>query len=89
MQKTVCAACGETGGRFIFRSDKYYHASRCTKPAKVRGLVSTFPFTTNQFEPNDGPVTVQSIHHLRRLESQHGVASEVYNNNQSYQGEKY
>jgi hypothetical protein len=88
MKKTVCAACGETGGRFVLRGEKWYHAGTCTV-VKVRGALSTFPFTTNHFEPNDGPVTVQNMRHLRQLENRFGVHSEVYNNNENYQGGKY
>jgi hypothetical protein len=91
MQKTVCAACGETGGRFIFRGDKYYHADRCTKPAGMRDTAkSIFPYTTFHIsDPNDGPTVVQSLRHLRQLENAHGVASDPFNNTISYSGERY
>jgi len=89
MQKTKCAACGETGGRFVLRGEKWYHAGHCGGSATVHHKKSTFPFTTSHFEPNDGPVTVESMRHLRQLESRFGVQSEVYNNNENYQGGKY
>ena len=90
MAKTVCAACGETGGRFIYRGEKWYHADRCTAPVGIRDTAkSTFPYVTNHFEPNDGPVTIQNIQHLRRLENLHGVASDVYNNDRGPQGDRY
>jgi len=77
MLKTRCAACGQRGGRFVFRAGKYFHMSRCIAPAKNR-VPSTFPFTTRNM--GDGkPITVQSMRHLRQLEKQHGVSSEVYN----------
>lgn len=82
---TKCAACGEVGGRFTMRGDgKWYHVSRCSKVIRDHQASSTFPFTTtNMGDPNDGPVTVQSMRHLRQLENHYGVQSESYNNNQS------
>lgn len=91
MKKTICAACGEGGGSFVLRGAKWYHSKGCTFSPKMRDQAkSTFPFTTTHLAgPNDGPITVQSMRHLRKLENRHGVASEPYNNNQSYQGERY
>ena len=89
VKKIRCGKCGQTGGRFILRGDEYFHASRCTAPVKVH-TKSTFPFTTQHLtSPNDGPITIDSMRDLRRIENACGVASEVYNNDQSYQGEKY
>jgi hypothetical protein len=82
MRKTKCAACGEVGGRFLFRNGKYYHVGRCTSAPQRYGPISTFPFTTRNI--GDGtPVTVESMRHLRQLESHHGVSSEVYNYDKS------
>ena len=91
MQKTICAACGEGGGTFILRGDKWYHKNRCVDPTDLRMKLSTFPFSTMHLsdDPNSGPVTVESMRHLRRLEAQHGVVSDVYNNDSSYQNERY
>lgn len=87
---TKCAECGKTGGRMRFCANdgQYRHVGRCVR-TRVYHKRSTFPFTTTHLEPNNGPVEVQSLRHLRQLESQHGVVSEVYNNDQSYQGERY
>ena len=77
MTKTKCAACGEYGGRFVLRGSKYFHVSRCIASARSR-TISTFPFTTRNM--GDGaPIKVESMRHLRQLEKQHGVSSEVYN----------
>lgn len=90
MKKTICAACGDGGGSFVMRGSKWFHKDRCTKVSRMRDQAkSTFPFKTNHITgPNDGPVTVQSMRHLRQLENRHGVSSDVYNNDTTYQGER-
>ena len=88
----VCEKCKETGGRFVLRGDKWYHKGRCVSPtAGERAAAGNlFPYTTmNIGDPNHGPVEVQSLRHLRQLEREHGVISEPFNNDQSYQGERY
>jgi hypothetical protein len=85
MEKTICARCGDGGGRMIFRGDKYYHVNRCTASTKHRDSAkSTFPFTTTQIAgPGQAPIEVKSMRHLRQLESSYGVSSDVYNNDRS------
>jgi hypothetical protein len=92
MKKTICAACGEGGGRFTLRGDKWYHVSRCTAAPKYRDEArSTFPFTATHLRPpsEGGPLEVQSLRQLRQLENRYGVAAEVYSNDSDYQGGKY
>lgn len=87
-KQTKCADCGETGGRFRFMGDGTWKHVGCSKAA-VYHRKPIFPYTTTHFEPNNGPVEIQSLRHLRKLERQYGVASEPFNMDQSYQGEKY
>jgi hypothetical protein len=92
-KKTKCAACGETGGRFILRGDKFYHASRCTATAKF-APTPVFPFTTSHLDSPDvvaaqGPLTINNLRELRRYEKMAGVSSDPFSMDQSYQGEKY
>lgn len=89
--KTRCHACGSTGGRFTLRGENWYCAPSCMKSSGYRDTAkSTFPFTTSHLAgPNDGPITVQNLRHLRKLENHYGAVAEVYSNNESYQGGKY
>lgn len=92
MKKTICAACGEGGGSFVFRGEKWFHSKGCTSTVKMRDQAkSTFPFTAQHLRPpsEGGPVQVNNMRQLRQLENRYGVASDPYNNSQSYQGEKY
>lgn len=85
---TVCKTCGDTSGTFRLVGDEWVHV-KCSK-AHIYHRKPVFPLTTyNIGDPNDGPITVQSMRHLRQLESAHGVHSEVFNNDVSYQGERY
>jgi len=95
MGKTICAACGGTGGRFRWRGDKYYHIPACvtmTHGDRMRETATNlFPYETMNLgdDPNNGPIRVQSLSHLRRLENTYGVASDPFNNDRGPQGEKY
>jgi hypothetical protein len=90
VERTKCAACHQTGGRFVLRGERWFHKT-CATPARMRDQAkSTFPFTTSHLsDPNDGPVTVQSLRHLRQLETSHGVCSEAYSMDSSNRGEGY
>lgn len=91
MAGTVCSVCGNTAGRFTMRGENWFCVPSCIKTSGYRDTAkSTFPFSTNNLgDPNNGPVTVQSLRHLRQLENTHGAHCEVYSNNESYQGGKY
>jgi len=83
MERIYCSKCGEHGGKFVFRGDKYTHES-CLSGARTRDTSkSVFPFTTMNIGGGvDSPpqeITVQSLHHLRQLEAQHGVQSYPFN----------
>ena len=80
-----CSICGESGGRFVLRGKKWLHKRNCAPVAKRRDTAfSTFPFTTSNIrDVNEGPVTVESMRHLRQLEKEYGVSSDAYNNDQS------
>ena len=91
-KKTVCAACGETGGVFTWRGGKWYHKHRCVAVQGMRDTArSTFPFTATHLRtPSEGgPIEVQNLRQLRQLENQYGAVAEVYSNDTSYQGERY
>jgi hypothetical protein len=95
MAKTVCAACGETGGRFRWRGDKYYHVPACapvTAGDRARDVCkSTFPFVANHVQtPSEGgPMEIKSMRHLRQVENQMGIAADVYSNDHGPSGERY
>lgn len=82
---TVCADCKETGGRFTLRGRGWVHVNCDQAPKRRDTEKSTFPFTTMNLSrnPNDGPVKVESLRHLRQLEKTHGAYSSVYNNDSS------
>lgn len=85
-----CVDCGDTAGRFRSIGDGKWIHVKCTKKANVYHRKPVFPYsTTNIGDPNDGPIVVENMRHLRQLERSHGVQSEVFNMDQSYQGEKY
>ena len=84
---TKCAICKQAGGRFRFRagSGDYVHVGRCGAIDKPRdGTHKNWPIVTNNVgDPNDGPVTINSLHHLRQVEREYGVQSDCYNNDSS------
>lgn len=71
-----CADCGNTAGTFKIISGKRYCAGKCAPFDKPRSSKGTFPFTTSNFDGK--PVEVQSLRHLRKLESAHGVHCAPY-----------
>jgi hypothetical protein len=83
MAKAKCVDCGHEGGRFVSKS-RGWVCDHCDKsPRTMDTAKSTFPFTTMNLgsNPNMGPITVNSMRHLRQLENQHGAHSVAYNNN--------
>jgi hypothetical protein len=79
MAETICAVCGKTGGRFRFVGEgKWAHVKSCShvnvrfEPGK-----NLWDFSTRNIgnDPNAGPIHVQSLSHLRRLEKEYGVNS--------------
>jgi len=82
---TKCAECSETGGRFVLRGDRWVHV-KCSAAPKIRNRAgSMFPYESMHLssDPNLGPVKIESLPHLRRLEKEHGVSSAAFNDNQS------
>jgi hypothetical protein len=81
MEKIFCAVCGENGGKLILRGKHYIH-DKCTGGVKMRDTAKNlFPLTTMHLsdDPTRGPITVNSLHHLRKLEAEHGVQSYAFN----------
>ena len=79
---TTCIRCGQTGGMFRYTTHGYVHHN-CGKLG-----AQTMNFAKNNFRfdsmhisdnPNMGPVEVNSLHHLRQLEREHGVISVLAN----------
>ena len=84
-QKTVCAECGKDSGRFTFRGNRWL-CQDCLRGPRMRdGTHKNWPLVTMNLsdDPNQGPIVVQNLRHLRQLENKYGVASHVYNENQS------
>lgn len=78
MELTKCDKCQQTGGRMRLVGEKWIHVTCIEGAAENRDTAkSTFPFETTHL--NGEKVTVQSLHHLRKLEAQHGVHSGAYN----------
>lgn len=78
---TKCINCGETGGTFRWTPKGYAH-HKCSPKAGTRDHAKNlWDFETNHIsgDPNSGPVRVQSLAHLRRLEKEHGVISVLAN----------
>jgi len=43
-----------------------------------------WPIVTSHIgDPNDGPITINSLRHLRQVEREHGVVADAYSNDQS------
>lgn len=80
--KPVCKKCGRDFGRMRFNGEEWFCVGTCTSGIEMRDTAkSVFPYTTMNIgrDPNKGPITVQSLRHLRQLENQHGVASAAFN----------
>lgn len=74
-----CDMCKGTTFKYKVRAGKNVCPS--CQGGGLRRVVSTFPFTTTHMSPDGQPITVNSITHLRKLESQYGVQSFSYNQN--------
>ena len=85
MEKTVCvnaaAGCTSEGGVFHWTS-KGFVCEHCWHGAPVRdGSHRIWPMTLNHVAPpTEGPITVNNLRELRRVERQYGVNSHVFNN---------
>jgi hypothetical protein len=79
---TKCAICKKTGGRFRFRPGKgdWVHVGSCVAVSTPRdGTHKNWPLvTTHLAGPNDGPMVIQNLQQLRRLENTYGASSEAY-----------
>jgi hypothetical protein len=90
---TKCGLCGQTGGRFTLRGKNWIHVD-CAGGSRIRDVaINPFRMSTMHISenPNAGPIEVNSLHHLRKLEKEHGVISVVANydsNNQYVRGGK-
>ena len=73
-----CSMCHREVFNYKVRSGKNV-CRDCQGSGIHHRKVSTFPFTTTHMSPDGSSVTVNSIAHLRRLESQYGVQSHAYN----------
>ena len=78
---TKCAICKEVGGRFRFRPETgdWVHVGRCVAEKPRHGMHSNWPLVTSHISgPNDGPMVIQNLQHLRRVEKEHSVSSAAY-----------
>lgn len=91
MNKTVCALCGDTGGRFTFRGEKWFHAKCIESPKYLDAAKSTFPFVADHIRTPEqgGPMVIANMRQLRQAENRYGAHCDPYSNNESYQGGKY
>jgi len=82
---TKCAICGERGGRFVLRGERWVHAGRCMPEAKPQnGTHANWPIVTSHLGgPNLGPVVIENLAQLRQAEKQYGCSSEAYNMDRS------
>lgn len=89
--KTKCYLCGESGGRFRFSEQGWFHVGRCAfrdsdkvSPSQIWPLV-----TTHLDHPGvvaeQGPLVINNLRELRRHEKQAGVSSDVFNSDHDYQ----
>lgn len=80
---TKCAKCGETGGRFRFRSGMgdWVHAGRCVPEIRpMHGTHANWPLITGHLgDPNLGPVRIENLPQLRAAEKLYGCSSDAYN----------
>jgi len=83
---TKCVDCKQrTGGALRFTSRGWVH-HRCEPVGGTRDVAKNlwdFESTHISSDPNSGPVKVQSLAHLRRLEKEHGVVSVLANYDRS------
>lgn len=78
-EKTVCIACGETGGKFRFlATGDWVHIGRCAPAGTPRhGTHANWPLTTTHISGE--PMVLENLGQLRAAERSYGVSSEVYN----------
>lgn len=90
-ERTRCVLCGETGGRFRYSPQGYFHIGRCAFRAVDKvAPTQTWPIVTAHLDhpsvvAEQGPLTINNLRELRRYEQQAGVSSEVFNNDHDYQ----
>lgn len=95
IKKTRCVLCGETGGRFRYSPQGWFHIGRCAVRASDKVAPSpVFPFSTGHLDRPDvvaaqGPLVINNLRELRRYEKIAGVSSDPFSNNSSYQNERY
>ena len=80
----ICTGCEKETFRYRVIPGLGDFCKGCQKrlPVEATGdrtrIKSTFPFTTTHIA-GGVPIEVESMRHLRKLESEHGVRSVVYN----------
>lgn len=93
--RTECILCGETGGRFRWSPQGWFHIGRCAVRESDKTAPSpVFPFSTSHLDSPDvvaqrGPLVINNLRELRRYEKIAGVASDPFSNDSSYQNERY
>lgn len=94
-RKTKCALCGQTGGRFRYSAEGWFHIGRCGFRDSDKAQPSpVFPFTTNHLDhpsvvAEQGPLVINNMRELRRYERMAGVASDPFSNDSDYQAGRY
>jgi hypothetical protein len=93
--KTKCILCGETGGRFRWTPNGWFHIGRCgVRDADKVTPGNVWPIVTTHLDhpsvvAEQGPLVINNLGEMRRYERQAGVHSEVFNNDSDYQGGHY
>jgi hypothetical protein len=78
---TRCAACKQRGGKFRLVGTKWVHVG-CAKAVQPRdGTHKNWPLVTTAITGEE--MVIQSLPHMRRVEREYGVSSDVYNNDSS------
>jgi len=76
-----CVVCGNEGGTFSITPRGPVH-KKCRGGGVIRDEAkSVFKFETTMLnaDPNAPPIQVNSLHHLRQIEKEHGVVSVIAN----------
>lgn len=84
---TKCSQCGAIGVPLKHRGRRWMCGICDRAPAMRDTATNAFAFETMHIggDPSAGPIQVQNLNHLRRLEKEHGVISVLANyDNQSY-----
>lgn len=81
VESSGCDACGNTSGRFRIVGRKKYCVGKCARNHVQASAKNLWDFETMNIsaDPNQGPIKVKSLRHLRQLEREHGVVSVVAN----------